>query len=60
MPARLNRADVLLIAGVVGTTPMRALFEAIPLARGQERRRPHGPADPRLPAEHLHEERFVW
>jgi predicted ferric reductase len=34
--ARRTRQSVLLIAGGVGITPMRALFETIPLARGQD------------------------
>jgi predicted ferric reductase len=34
--ARRTRNDVLLIAGGVGITPMRALLETIPLARGQD------------------------
>jgi len=33
---RRTRRDVLLIAGGVGITPMRALFETIPLQRGQD------------------------
>jgi predicted ferric reductase len=33
---RRSRRDVLLIAGGVGITPMRALFEAMPLAPGQD------------------------
>ncbi len=33
--ARRTRRDVLLVAGGVGITPMRALFETIPLAPGQ-------------------------
>jgi predicted ferric reductase len=32
---RRTRADVLLIAGGVGITPMRALFETLPLEQGQ-------------------------
>jgi predicted ferric reductase len=35
-PARRTRRNVLLIAGGVGITPMRALFEAIPLAPGED------------------------
>ncbi len=35
-PARRTRPDVLLIAGGVGITPMRALFEALPIAPGQD------------------------
>ncbi len=34
--ARRSRRDVLLIAGGVGITPMRALFETMPLERGQD------------------------
>ena len=34
--ARRTRDDVLLIAGGVGITPMRALFETLPLAPGQK------------------------
>jgi RNA polymerase sigma-B factor len=34
--ARRTRRDVLLIAGGVGITPMRALFETLPLAPGQD------------------------
>jgi predicted ferric reductase len=34
--ARRSRSDVLLIAGGVGITPMRALFETIPLAPGDD------------------------
>jgi len=34
--ARRSRRDVLLIAGGVGITPMRALFETMPLAPGQD------------------------
>ncbi|MCW2778835.1 MAG: ferric reductase [Frankiales bacterium] len=34
--ARRTRADVLLVAGGVGITPMRALFESMPLAPGQD------------------------
>jgi ferredoxin-NADP reductase len=34
--ARRTRDDVLLIAGGVGITPMRALFETIPLSRSQD------------------------
>jgi predicted ferric reductase len=34
--ARRTRRDVLLIAGGVGITPMRALFETIPLSRGAD------------------------
>src|SRR6478752_2881837 len=46
-PRRRTRADVLLIAGGVGITPMRALFEALPLGAGQDltllyRTRPNG------------------
>ena len=33
---RRNRANVLLIAGGVGITPMRALFETMPVAPGQD------------------------
>jgi predicted ferric reductase len=33
---RRTRADVLLVAGGVGITPMRALFESMPLALGQD------------------------
>ena len=33
---RRTRCDVLLIAGGVGITPMRALFEALPMNRGQD------------------------
>jgi predicted ferric reductase len=33
---RRTRRDVLLIAGGVGITPMRALFEAMPVTRGQD------------------------
>jgi len=33
---RRTRGDVLLIAGGVGITPMRALFETLPLAPGQD------------------------
>ena len=32
---RRTRRDVLLVAGGVGITPMRALFETVPLARGR-------------------------
>ena len=44
---RRTRPDVLLIAGGVGITPMRALFEAMPLAPGEDltllyRTRPDG------------------
>ena len=35
---RRTRRDVLLVAGGVGITPMRALFESIPLAPGQDLR----------------------
>lgn len=35
-PARRTRPDVLLIAGGVGITPMRALFEAVPVAPGHD------------------------
>ena len=46
-PRRRTRADVLLIAGGVGITPIRALFEALPLGAGQDltllyRTRPDG------------------
>ncbi|MCU1387464.1 MAG: ferric reductase [Ilumatobacteraceae bacterium] len=34
--ARRTRDDILLIAGGVGITPMRALFETIPLSHGQD------------------------
>jgi ferredoxin-NADP reductase len=34
--ARRTRRDVLLIAGGVGITPMRALFETLPRAPGQD------------------------
>ena len=34
--ARRTRADVALIAGGVGITPMRALFETLPLSAGQD------------------------
>ncbi|MCU1391755.1 MAG: ferric reductase [Ilumatobacteraceae bacterium] len=34
--ARRTRGDVLLIAGGVGITPMRALFETLPLSHGQD------------------------
>jgi predicted ferric reductase len=34
--ARRTRGDILLIAGGVGITPMRALFETIPVAPGQD------------------------
>lgn len=34
--ARRTRRDVLLVAGGVGITPMRALFETLPLAPGQD------------------------
>ena len=34
--ARRTRRDVLLIAGGVGITPLRALFETLPLRRGQD------------------------
>src|SRR3978361_110041 len=34
--ARRPRRDVLLVAGGVGITPMRALFETMPLAPGQD------------------------
>lgn len=34
--SRRTRRDVLLIAGGVGITPMRALFETLPLAPGQD------------------------
>ena len=34
--ARRTRGDVLLIAGGVGITPMRALFETIPTGPGQD------------------------
>jgi ferredoxin-NADP reductase len=34
--ARRNRHSVLLVAGGVGITPMRALFETLPLAPGQD------------------------
>ena len=34
--ARRTRPDVLLIAGGVGITPMRALFETMPLRPGQD------------------------
>jgi ferredoxin-NADP reductase len=34
--ARRTRRDVLLVAGGVGITPMRALFETMPLAPGQD------------------------
>jgi ferredoxin-NADP reductase len=34
--ARRTRGDVLLIAGGVGITPLRALFETIPLAPGED------------------------
>jgi predicted ferric reductase len=34
--ARRTRRDILLIAGGVGITPMRTLFETLPLAQGQE------------------------
>jgi ferredoxin-NADP reductase len=34
--ARRTRRDVLLIAGGVGITPMRALFETMPLLPGQD------------------------
>ena len=33
-PARRTRRDVLLVAGGVGITPMRALFESLPVAPG--------------------------
>ena len=35
-PSRRTQRNVLLIAGGVGITPMRALFESIPLARGED------------------------
>jgi ferredoxin-NADP reductase len=35
-PARRTRRDVLLVAGGVGITPMRALFESIPLGPGED------------------------
>jgi ferredoxin-NADP reductase/DMSO/TMAO reductase YedYZ heme-binding membrane subunit len=34
--ARRTRRDVLLVAGGVGITPMRALFETLPLTEGQD------------------------
>ena len=34
--ARRRRRDVLLVAGGVGITPMRALFESLPLASGED------------------------
>ncbi len=33
---RRTRRDVLLVAGGVGITPLRALFETVPLAPGQD------------------------
>jgi predicted ferric reductase len=35
-PARRTRRDVLLVAGGVGITPMRALFESLPVAPGAD------------------------
>jgi predicted ferric reductase len=35
-PARRTRRDVLLVAGGVGITPMRALFESLPLRPGED------------------------
>jgi ferredoxin-NADP reductase len=34
--ARRTRRDVLLVAGGVGITPLRALFETLPLRSGQD------------------------